>query len=203
MKALAGVRGQVRGCDSKRGQFFKTRLTAVQTPALLSPGSMDVRCRKREMRPSAQPAEGRLAAIDVRTDRHDPPAAIPRFRCVCAMYSRFAYITNPAARVEVIIGPIISKQRNLGLITVLRHHMTKAPKSKWRDLSSRMSSRDPVIRIFDFRPPGVSRALPRWHVGSGFRHFGQFRRINGWGEENLAKVSTIKIVSGFVPTDVL
>ena len=89
----------------------------------------------------------------------------------------------------VIIVPIISKQRNLGLITVLRHHMMKALKSNKVELSSRMSSRDPVIRIFDFRPPGVSRALPRWHVGSGFRHFGQFRSISDWGEENLAKVS--------------
>ena len=89
----------------------------------------------------------------------------------------------------VIEIPVIRKQRNPRLIIVLRHHMTKAPKSKWRDLSRRMSSRDRMIRIFDFRPPSVSRALPRWHVGSGFRHFGQFRSITDWGEENLAKVS--------------
>jgi hypothetical protein len=89
----------------------------------------------------------------------------------------------------VIMVPIISKQRNPGLITVLCHDMTKARKSKWGNLSPRMSSRDPMIRIFDFRPPCVSRALPRWHVGSSFRHFGQFRRFDGSGEENIAKVS--------------
>jgi hypothetical protein len=60
----------------------------------------------------------------------------------------------------VIMVPIISGQRNRGLITVLCYDMTKARKSKWGYLCPQMSSRDPVIRIFDFRPPSVSRALP-------------------------------------------
>ena len=98
-------------------------------------------------------------------------------------------LRGPVQRGVVIEIPVIRKQRNPRLIIVLRHHMTKAPKSKWRDLSRRMSSRDRMIRIFDFRPPGVSRALPRWHVGSGFRRFGQFRSNNGSRDENLAKVS--------------
>jgi hypothetical protein len=94
-----------------------------------------------------------------------------------------------ARRGLVIMVPIISKQRNRGLITVLCYDMTKSRKSKWGDLSPRVFSRDPMIRIFYFRPPSVSRALPRWHVGSGFKHFGWFRRFNGSGEQNLAKVS--------------
>ena len=60
----------------------------------------------------------------------------------------------------VIIVPIISKQRNLGLITVLRHHMTKAPKSNKVELSRRMSSRDLMIRIFDLGPSRGVRMLP-------------------------------------------
>jgi hypothetical protein len=56
-------------------------------------------------------------------------------------------------RAVIIDVPIIQKQQNSGRITVLCHDMTKARKSKRGGLSSRMSSRDPVIRIFDFRPP--------------------------------------------------
>ena len=123
--------------------------------------------------------------------RRQRPAVGQLRHLVCCAGARTPHlqVRTRLARAVVIIGPIISKQRNLGLLTVLRHHMMKAPKSKWRDLSSRMSSRDPVIRIFDFRPPSVSRALPRWPIGSGSRHFGQFRWFNGSGEENLAKVS--------------
>ena len=60
----------------------------------------------------------------------------------------------------VIIVPIISKKLNRGLITVLRHDMTKDRKSKWADLSSRMSSRDPVVRIFDLGPSCGVMMLP-------------------------------------------
>jgi hypothetical protein len=83
----------------------------------------------------------------------------------------------------VIMVPILSKQRNRGIIIVLCHDMSRARKStcKWGDLSSRMSSRDPVIRIFDLGPSRGVTMLPRWHVGNGFRHFGQFRMFNGSG----------------------
>jgi hypothetical protein len=80
-----------------------------------------------------------------------------------------------ALRGLVIMVPIISKQRNRGLITVLCHDMSRARKSKRGDLSPRMSYRDPVSRIFDLGPSRGVTMLPRWHVGSGFRHFGQFR----------------------------
>jgi hypothetical protein len=66
----------------------------------------------------------------------------------------------PGRRGLVIMVSIISKQRNRGLITVLCHDMSRARKSKRGDLSSRMSSRDPVIWIFDLGPSRGVTMLP-------------------------------------------
>ena len=45
-----------------------------------------------------------------------------------------------------------------------------------------------MIRIIDFRPLDVSRALPGSSDGNGCRQIWQFDRFNGPGGDHLAKV---------------
>ena len=87
--------------------------------------------------------------------------------------------------------------RCLGWISLLQRHMTKAKKrsTKQMDLSSRVFSRGLMIRICDFRPPIVSKALPCSPVGSGFMKIWQFLRGNYLEEEKLAKVSNTLQIS--------
>jgi hypothetical protein len=46
-----------------------------------------------------------------------------------------------------------------------------------------------MIQIVDFRPPSVSRALPGWPVGCGFRQIWYFEGSKGSRDEDPAKVS--------------